>query len=265
MQLVYEMTVEAFFKFVFSLGHRESADWSVMNLRVVRVMKLIAVFAFAVGCMSGALRASFTYTNDSTINSAISNGLLGSHSALSSNGYSLTVDELSGLQWLDISVTRGLSRTQVTDLMSDNGPLKGFRYASIEEISSFLTRAGVVGVGLSSTQSSHYSASISLHGLWGYSRDGVTSNWYGNSIFGDFIHNTGWIRLSSGVSYSWWTWQPSYSTSAYSYNSAPNVTPGFGSALVRQSVVVPEPNALLLFYLGSCLMANLRLRRQVYH
>ena len=58
------------------------------------------------------------------------------------NNTSLTLDTSSGLEWLDLSYTEGMSWNQVNEMIM-GGPLKGFRMATLKELMRFLKAAGV--------------------------------------------------------------------------------------------------------------------------
>ena len=48
----------------------------------------------------------------------------------------ITQDTVSGLEWLDLTVTDGLSYYDVLALMGDGGSLQGWRYATRAEVGS---------------------------------------------------------------------------------------------------------------------------------
>ncbi|RDH84531.1 MAG: hypothetical protein DIZ80_03395 [endosymbiont of Galathealinum brachiosum] len=62
------------------------------------------------------------------------------------NNTMLTLDTSSGLEWLDLSYTDGISWEQVNKLIVD-GALKGFRLATFHELMSFFKQAGITKSG----------------------------------------------------------------------------------------------------------------------
>ena len=60
----------------------------------------------------------------------------------------LTRDVITGLEWLDLSVTRGLSFNEVAAQTEAGGPLEGFRHATREEVVLFWRHAGLVDIDL---------------------------------------------------------------------------------------------------------------------
>lgn len=62
------------------------------------------------------------------------------------NNAMLTLDTSSGLEWLDLSYTDGMSWEQVNKLIID-GTLKGFRLATFQELMSFFKEAGITKSG----------------------------------------------------------------------------------------------------------------------
>ena len=55
-----------------------------------------------------------------------------------------TTDTLTGLDWLDISETKGLSYYQVLSLIEEGGKLEGWTYATRQQINTFFSNAGLI-------------------------------------------------------------------------------------------------------------------------
>lgn len=55
---------------------------------------------------------------------------------------SYTLDENTGLEWLDTSFTKGKSYNQVLDLLGNGQALEGWRYASYDEFKQIFTTRG---------------------------------------------------------------------------------------------------------------------------
>lgn len=58
----------------------------------------------------------------------------------------ITRDTNSGLEWLDVTVTRGLSYGQVTAGMTAGGAYEGWRYATVAELDQLIVDFGYVAV-----------------------------------------------------------------------------------------------------------------------
>ena len=55
----------------------------------------------------------------------------------------LTFDDVSGLTWLDVSVTAGMTYNQVSGQLGAGGDFEGFRYATGVEVEQLLISAGI--------------------------------------------------------------------------------------------------------------------------
>lgn len=58
----------------------------------------------------------------------------------------ITRDTATGLEWLDVTVTRGLSYGQVTAGMGSGGTYEGWRYATVAELDQLIINFGYVAV-----------------------------------------------------------------------------------------------------------------------
>jgi len=56
---------------------------------------------------------------------------------------SLTFDDVSGLTWLDVSITAGMTYNQVFGELGSGGQFEGYRYATGAEVEQLLTSSGV--------------------------------------------------------------------------------------------------------------------------
>lgn len=172
----------------------------------------------------------------------------------------ITQDTDSGLEWLDLTVTDGLSYYDVTDLMDDGSSLQGWRYATRTEVSGLWDAFG--------GDSNHYSGvSTENNGLFDamapfvgdlYCEVNVCTPGDGYSfwITGDRevirYTNINWWAFSSdstdfGVNYP--LTEDLFNLSNTSMGSASTNTYA-GSALVREFSPVPIPAAVWLFASG---------------
>ena len=97
-------------------------------------MKILIVVAFVTALLysfgSSAELVEKIWEGDSNINNTL-----------------LTFDTSSGLEWLDLSYTDGMSWKEVNKLIVD-GNLKGFWLATLQELMSFLKEVGIKKSGL---------------------------------------------------------------------------------------------------------------------
>jgi len=80
---------------------------------------------------------------------------------------SLTLDTSTGLAWLDLPMSVGLSYNQVLAATQPDGPFAGFRFATREEITDLFRSAGLPGEGFfpeSGTNTANILQLISLVG-----------------------------------------------------------------------------------------------------
>lgn len=81
----------------------------------------------------------------------------------------LTLDTATGLQWLDVTVTQGLSWNAVTSQLGEGGRFTGFRRPSEAELATFWADAGipdVVSAGATPTVA-NFGPVGALQQLWG--------------------------------------------------------------------------------------------------
>jgi len=166
----------------------------------------------------------------------------------------ITRDTTTGLDWLDVTETQGLSYNEVVAQMVDDGAYEGWRYALTAEVGSFFDAFGGSGIyqGWSVENNGLYGR---LSELWGTTVEGYTWGMTGE-VSGTFIkafqvhdmvahlENTGdSIRLDYGDGYR-----------TYLSNVA------VGSALVRDVISVPVPATVYLF--GSVLIYLAGIKRK---
>ncbi len=172
----------------------------------------------------------------------------------------ITQDSLSGLDWLDLTVTQGMSWAFVESLITDDPAFQGFRFAQREEVEGFVVNAGGVlpsihplsenylpisslmeFVGVTQTISSTYAISRGIlsplsgmsDGPYGQSRNRFSLVTYGNA---------GQVAPYDGT-------QKYNETSVYT-----------GSWLVRASTASPVPNppAFVLMLTGLTVLGAMR-------
>ncbi len=169
----------------------------------------------------------------------------------------MTYDDNSGLWWLDLTETAGMSYSQVSAQLGAGGALEGWRYATVAEATDIYAQFGLTS-GAETLPIAEFSAAIATM----------------NSYFGDLFDPTQYADTHSG---SWaitgTEWAPEYPTwhnmfVAYTYGSGASAALDLGiswsadldmvweyagSLLVRDDnppSPVPLPAALLLFPTG---------------
>lgn len=180
-----------------------------------------------------------------------------SHASLVDHDQYFT-DSQSGLDWLDLTETQGMSFNYVSSQLGVGGEFEGWRYATSQDVEILLGNLGGVGPYTGSREENN-GIVIPLLDLWGYT--GV----YGEStaIIANFNLFYDWRRsllslsdkptndnsatsdwISMGIGSVEESWELSY----------------VGSALVRTSAV-PVPAAFLLFSSGLLVMVGLVKKR----
>ncbi|MCW9004850.1 MAG: VPLPA-CTERM sorting domain-containing protein [Gammaproteobacteria bacterium] len=177
----------------------------------------------------------------------------------------ITQDTDSGLEWLDLTVTNGVSLSEIYAQLDVGGTYEGWRYA---------TRAEVAGLWDSFGGDSNYYNGLSTqnNGLFDamapFVGDTYVDGNYSSRTPGDYysIWVTGDISPSGGhysatAADTWY--EPLYETHDFfklSDLEANNITPDMGHALVREVTTVPVPAAVWLF--GSGLIGLVGLARR---
>ncbi len=155
----------------------------------------------------------------------------------------LTNDTLTGLQWLDWSVTDFRSYDDVSSELGPGGEFEGFRYATYDEVFELYQHAGVVNIGDPIVvDPANVPGNTVLRDLLGQ-----TFSFGGEAIYDrDSTSGTRWVtafNFSTGSS----------SMSLVEVPEALSVS-SIGSALVR----VPAPGSAVVFGLGGLLVTRRR-------
>lgn len=155
------------------------------------------------------------------------------HAANNSLNTNLTWDDVTGLEWLDLSLTSGMSYLDAESTYSS------FRHATHAEVTALFTTAGYDGHGGVYTYANGVMAN-SLRSLMGNTTYSGWQWYNGTSGLIDF-------NLNSSLNYKY-TLSPfntakvdAYSTKLKTYGGSQ----GVGNYLVR-TAVVPEPTTLML-------------------
>ncbi len=175
---------------------------------------------------------------------------------------SLTVDSSTGLEWLDLSVTDGMSFNEVSGQLGFGGTYSGFRFATPEEIFALFVEAQIPDInqpgdfGHIGTQANAQSA-LALVQLMGPSYQVEVSGVLLSEIAGfssqhasingfDLIQMP-YVTVREGVGGQ--SFGEVFTTGSWIFPSNPYE--GVGSWLVRP---VPEPSIILLMCAGLLLV-----------
>ncbi len=182
---------------------------------------------------------------------AISSFTCNAGAALLDHG-SFTTDSSTGLDWLDLTATKGYSYNYVVSQLGSGGLFEGWSVANGDQLSGLFDSAGGSG-GYFGTSAANNSMANTLLPLWGSTV--VTA---GGNPKANFL-----TAASVNATQQWYgTLYNDGSATVYIYYDYWNKTiglPQFATALVRESPL-PIPGAIWL--LGSGLIALSLNRRQ---
>lgn len=154
----------------------------------------------------------------------------------------LTLDDATGLEWLDWSHTQNRSYADVSSKFGIGDEFEGFRYATFDELIGLYTNVGFIIPTLSDASNIPLAQDYtSLFGITFGSNppeNGGVEAWYDHSTASG-QHWVTAINHSDGLVQP--EWFQDNDSSTYSY---------VGSALVRSSTVIPEPTSIALLGLG---------------
>ncbi len=89
-----------------------------------------------------------------------------SHAAMIDNG-SYTTDTDTGLKWLDLTATQGLSYNYVSSQMGEGGAFEGWRYATLNEVITFFENNGGSPQDSNTFDLENADAAEAIINLWG--------------------------------------------------------------------------------------------------
>lgn len=175
------------------------------------------------------------------------------HSALVDNGV-VTTDTSSGLNWLDLSESLGLSYDYVSSQFGSGGDFVGYRHATRDETEDFFANAGIVGV-TNGYNDFNYQPILDLAALLGTPLNPPTTGVRG--VFDEF--------LTSNNTYS--TWVPLVNhtnlTGVIGYsNSTPDSSGSTTGHFLVSVSPVPVPAAVWLFGTALLGLVGFSKRRQ---
>lgn len=175
----------------------------------------------------------------------------------------VTQDSGASLEWLDLTVTTGLTGTYVLN----NFP--GWRYATLSEVNSLFEATGATGP-YSGWSDMNRNLAMPLINLWGQTQEiirGTETLWSSIAIY-DLSANSGNIaavqHATPGFNFlsSRGDWFNSADFSPSINLNLEFASPEYGHALVRNMAPVPEPSTMLLFSTALIGFSGLRIKRK---
>jgi hypothetical protein len=169
--------------------------------------------------------------------------------AINAQNPDLMDDSNTGLEWLNLTETDGMSYDQVTAAITNpSSPLYGFSVASASQTQQLYIDAGIPANVTSQnyTINSPYAAAITnLTNLWGPYYQANEDYYWANAMVTD--HIAGSYQEEATAAYD-----PNYNTTIFGngwFGLLPTGwTPDVGTALIR---AVPEPGTLALLGIGA--------------
>jgi hypothetical protein len=169
--------------------------------------------------------------------------LMSVNDAVFGNG-SVTRDDVSELEWLDLTLTTSRSYNDLSDKFDSGEEFAGWRYASAAEVEQFFTGAGGGPGPFEGSQGTDVDWIETLLGLWGVTSSSSSESSFAltdtvNPFFGDLVVS---LLIDNPVGRTDFA---SVNGTRYGRDITIDL---LGSALVRSSPgVVPVPAAVWLF------------------
>ena len=163
----------------------------------------------------------------------------------------LTLDTVTNLEWLDVSITKGETFGTIKTDMEIGGRLEGFRYTTIEEFEFLLSEFNIEPEGMPSTDPLHHSNIVYLTTILG--GDVPYSGTMEAGLFG-FIHNLP-LTYETGSLNAYYDGRSAGGHSEAFYTYDPDIAyPIYGHLVVREVTSVPEPSTVILLLSGISLL-----------
>jgi len=169
---------------------------------------------------------------------------------------SVTVDTSTGLGWLNLTETAGLSYQQVLSEMQVGGMFSGFRFATVPEVLDLYTSAGIGGTGYYPFSTPSIQSLFSLIGTTG------TFNGYPGllALSGTLSATGGYCAPAIYVAgqytgQEYWVNDGGFETGGTAYGATTSY-PQLSSWLVKS---VPEPSDTILLILAAPVWCGFRL------
>jgi len=179
----------------------------------------------------------------------------------------ITFDTNTGLEWLDLTETNGISYSNMLTLLGSGQQYEGWRYANYGEVAAifdYFSLRSYANGGHALVQGSTEDIAIeSFTQLFG-DTVGEYGNYYG--VLGILVDDLATpvarrgVYISGGINGTYTYNQTSIN--ACCSHLATDIRMYFGSYLVRDAQSVPEPSTLAIFALGVIGLASRRFKKQ---
>lgn len=170
----------------------------------------------------------------------------------------LLADSATGLQWLKLDASLGLSHVRVDSQLGPSGLFAGFRYATGAEVATLANHAGITSVGSQTSDPTDVGALIALGKNWCWTFGSAETGFRGSFLVADESdgkYGLGQFFVSPPPPYGAFPLY-GYLYPVDSYVEGNLAEMPIGSALVRETPVVPEPASLVVW---SFLVAGIAL------
>jgi hypothetical protein len=157
----------------------------------------------------------------------------------------ITLDTASGLEWLDLDLTIGISYNAITAQFSLGGDFAGFRHATFDEVTEFWTHANIPIIATDGYKLENYSAVRSLQDLVTCDpfSEGCETNGLVAATPNPPSGMISWVRFLIRIDDDMTAIANTFGTAVFDLDSASSLR---GHWIVRPTTV-PEPSTLLLF------------------
>ncbi len=169
------------------------------------------------------------------------------------DGFNVTRDTISGLEWLDLTLTTGYSFNEILPELEVNGSLEGFRHATRDELVGLFASAGIPDVDFWPGTAANRLPTMHLQDLLGitspgfpqpdlFSTLGVTGELRGNG------HQTATIRHNDQIGAAFLPDSGSFNPDSFESEIG-------GHWLLR---TVPEPSSVVLLAFAFAALAHVK-------
>ena len=146
----------------------------------------------------------------------------------------LVTDTVTGLQWLNLTQTAGMSYNNVTSDLSTT--FSGFTLASADQVATFFADAGIT---IDTSFPGDYPPIVNLLTQWGITGVGAGPGYFSWFMTTDFAPN-----YCRGV--IWFSPNPGYSSYASPwYSAAFLIDPAVGHSIIAFALYRPEPTGVV--------------------
>ena len=164
---------------------------------------------------------------------------------------SLTIDTTTGLGWLELRASDGLSHDQALADTAPGGPFEGYRFATMQEVFGLWDSAGIPGPGFYPLSTPGISTLFSLLGTTGTfnGRPGLIAS--SGTSDGSAGPPDDYLYVQPAIYVTMVNGDPEYSVNAASAGNEIGSSPDLANWLVKD---VPEPSSFFILSIGSLVL-----------